>query len=385
MLNTDIAMSFRMPEIEGPLDQYSKVLTLKNMIEQDKMQKMQMDEAHRKSQRAAEYRSRVVAAGTDPEKLRAVAIEYGDPKDVLRYGIPKPAENLFDKPKISDYTPESIRLYSTTKNPADLIRAPKEASPETSPEIVKLGNLLQTLPPEHPMRKSLQARIDVLSSRVPAVQVNMPASSDLMQRPDGTYVRVRVGKDGKVEETPLGNVRPPATAAQMRDEREANEDASTMQSVRQRIGRMANLVQGGAMAGGVVGPMGIASRLGETVAGAVSNVPTPAIDFKNEQSLLLSDVRKMVEKDPNLSRDERERLYETLGGGLLQTPGSSIRTLNNVLSYIEGKKLTGKKVDRGTADKKPPAIGQIVQGYRFIGGDPSIPAGMEGSGWEKVP
>ena len=97
------------------------------------------------------------------------------------------------------------------------------------------------------------------------------------------------------------------------------------------------------MAGGTVGPLGLASRVGETARGAVSaDAPTPAIDFKNEQSLLLADVRKMVEKDPNLSKDERERLYETLGGGIMQTPGSSIRTLNNVLNYVESKKVGGK-------------------------------------------
>ena len=96
------------------------------------------------------------------------------------------------------------------------------------------------------------------------------------------------------------------------------------------------------MAGGVVGPLGIASRIGETVVGmGQPGVPTPALDYQNDMRLLLSDVRKMVEKDPNLSKDEREAMYETLGGGTMQTPGSAMRTLNNILNHVESKQRSG--------------------------------------------
>jgi hypothetical protein len=78
---------------------------------------------------------------------------------------------------------------------------------------------------------------------------------------------------------------------------------------------------------------------------AVPDMPTPALDYQNDLRLLLADVRKVIEKDPNLSNQERQNLYETLGGGTFQTPGSAFRTLNNVLEYMENKKMTGPSRD----------------------------------------
>ena len=91
----------------------------------------------------------------------------------------------------------------------------------------------------------------------------------------------------------------------------------------------------------LVGPGGVARRAVEAGAGVVApTMPTPAIDYQNNLNLLLADVRKIVEKDPNLSNEERRTLYQTLGGGTFQTPGSAARTLTNVLNFVENKKLT---------------------------------------------
>jgi hypothetical protein len=98
------------------------------------------------------------------------------------------------------------------------------------------------------------------------------------------------------------------------------------------------------------------------------------LDYQNNLRLLLADVRKVVEKDPNLSNQERQALYESLGGGTFQTPGSALRALNNVMEFVERKKLTGPSSRRG------PVVGTLQQGYRFKGGDPASP-----QSWEKVP
>ena len=184
-LNTDIAMGFRMPQIEGPLDQYSKVMTLKNMIEQNKQRQMQAQQAQLKAAQQAQYQQALQAAGDDPEKQIAVARRYGDPKDVMNFAaahldrqatreqtafdrdatrdnqlqiaqaqirgqievarangasreqvaqmmidgrreIARIAagskdNSLFAKPKIEDFTPESVRKYVQSRNPADLV------------------------------------------------------------------------------------------------------------------------------------------------------------------------------------------------------------------------------------------------------------------------
>ena len=66
------------------MGEMQQALTLSGLIEQQRMRQMQAQEAQRKVQRDAEYRARVVAAGGDPEKLRSVAIEFSDPKDLLQ-------------------------------------------------------------------------------------------------------------------------------------------------------------------------------------------------------------------------------------------------------------------------------------------------------------
>ena len=365
-IDASIPLSYKFPQFQSPGEQQREALTLAGLIDQQRQrQRGQEDEMA--------LRGVMQRTGGDPAKAIQALLAQGTPKSIELAskldGLIKKTDQGFT------LTPGAQRFGPDGKVIAQVPPAPVKS--EASPEIVRLGTMLGTLPVGHPMRKSIQARIDVLSSRAPAVQVNMPASSDLMQRPDGTFVRVRIGKNGQVEQIPLGNVTPPETAAQSKATAEAREGDQAVANVKARIAKMAQLIQGGAMAGATVGPLGLASRVGETVAGAMApNQPTPAIDFKNEQSLLLADVRKMVEKDPNLSKDERERLYETLGGGITQTPGSAIRTLNNVLNYVESKKATPSRAAR--LERRVPAIGTVQDGYKFKGGDPS-----KRENWEK--
>ena len=223
-------------------------------------------------------------------------------------------------------------------NKQRLIDAGKKA-PAT--EVARLNAELERgdiTPEQH------KARMGKLTKEGSGVTINMPGSSDTVQGEDGKFYKFRIGKDGKVDavpmQTPSGDpLRPPKPAGEARADRERAEGEATVSSVRKRIETMSAQLQGNT---GIVGPAGLARRVGETVGGVVSpGMGTPAIDYQNNMRLLLSDVRKIVEKDPNLSKDERESLYETLGGGITQTPGSAIRTLNNVMEYVEGKAATG--------------------------------------------
>ena len=253
--------------------------------------------------------------------------------------------------------------------------APKAPAP---PEIIKLNTMMESLPEGHPFRAQLGARIKLLTERQPPMQINMPSSSDTMQGEDGKTYKVRIGRDGKVEAIPLVTpsgtaLRPPETAAERKATADATAGEATLDGVRERVKSMSGKIQGNSF---IVGPAGAVRRGVETAAGVVQpGVDTPALDYNNEMKLLLADVRKVVEKDPNLSNQERQNLYETLGGGTFQTPGSAIRALNGVLGYMENKRVTGAKPRKATG----PAVGAVDQGYRFKGGDPG-----KSENWEKV-
>ena len=240
------------------------------------------------------------------------------------------------KALLASGTPKAIELATKLRATT---RA--EVAQPSQPEIIKLTEFLSKLPSDHPARGTIEARIKQMTTRTPAVNVyagGLTAGEDAQGNPIFVQPSGRPGVAPRV----LKDVYPPGRPAALKAEKEIEENKITIETVEARIAKMTGLIGGGAMAGQVVGPLGTASRIGETMVGAVRpGQPTPAIDFKNEQALLLSDVRRLVEKDSNLSNQERERLYETLGGGIWQTPASGIRTLANVLDYVKTKKMTG--------------------------------------------
>lgn len=314
---------------QGELQQYG---ALQQLLAQQEAQ-----------QEAQQLKGVLAQAGGDPARAVQALLQSGTPKAValaaqLKGMLPKPAE------------PYTLGNQRRGPNNELLAEAPfRPEKPEAAPEIVRLQNAAQQYPEGHPLRAQIEARIKILGERPPGVTVNMPASSDTVQGTDGKFYKFRIGKDGKPEvipfQTPTGEpLSPPETPAAGKDRVAAEEEATIMSNVRKRVENMASLIRGGGMAGGVVGPLGMASRIGETVTGMASpSAPTPALDYQNEMRLLLSDVRKMVEKDPNLSKDEREAMYETLGGGTMQTPGSALRTLNNILNHVESKQRTPRR------------------------------------------
>ena len=336
-LNTDIAMGFRMPQIESPLQQAGQYMTLKNaMLQQQQAEQSRRDEA--------------ILSGVmqqtqgDPQKAIQALLAHGSPTAI---GLAAKLDGLIKKPDAGfTLSPGAVRYGPDGKV---IARAPAALERERAqPEIINLQRALDTLPPGSPYRAQIEARIKHLNAPPAGVTVNMPSSTQTMVGQDGRFYQFRVGKDGTTEAIAIADkdgkpLSPIPTAAQSKDERDAQEGVQTVASVRQRIAKMAQLIHGGAMAGGVVGPAGIASRVGETAAGVVNPaIQTPALDYDNEKNLLLAEVRKMVEKDQNLSNEERATLQKTLGGGTLQTSGSALRTLSNVLNYVENKRLTGK-------------------------------------------
>lgn len=216
--------------------------------------------------------------------------------------------------------------------------AARPEQPKQPPQVVQLMQIRDSLPEGHPNRATLDEAIKKLSTHQAPVNVysgSLVAGVDDQGKPVFVQPSGRPGVDPRV----VPGVRPPPNATAAREEAAARDQDTTLESVRARIASMTQKLQGNT---GMVGPAGIVRRMGETVGGiAAPGMPTPALDYQNEMRLLLADVRKIVEKDPNLSNQERQNMYEMLGGGTFQTPGSAFRTLNNVLGYMENKKMSG--------------------------------------------
>lgn len=121
----------------------------------------------------------------------------------------------------------------------------------------------------------------------------------------------------------------PETPAQASAREQA---AITAESVDERVSSLLTQLQENPH---LVGPAGAVRRTVETGVGVVNpNMKTPALDYQNNLKLLLADVRKVVEKDPNLSNQERRNLMETIGGGTFVTTGSAMRALTEVQKYV---------------------------------------------------
>ena len=351
-------------------------------------------EKQKTAQREAQYRAAIAGAKT-PDEARAVAMQFAGPDALLRMKTDggftlAPGSQRFDSagrpiasvPAAPPAGPEIIQLQKYLETlPASIgqdhpmrkgieARIAKLTSSDGQPQVLELIAARDALPAGHPNRRVLDAAIAKASTHQPPINVysqSLTPGVDAQGKP--VFVQAS-GRPGTPPRTVEG-VFPPERAADAKTRREAEQGATTIANVEERVKRMGALLQQGSLSGGVVGPQGVVGRFAETVRGiGQPNAPTPSIDYQNEMRLLLSDVRKIVEKDPNLSRDEREALYETLGGGIFQTPGSALRTLNNVVEKVKNAAIIGPRrptgVQRITNDAEYNAL---PSGAEFIAPD----------------
>lgn len=251
----------------------------------------------------------------------------------------------------------------------------------TGPEIVQLQGakeryLKAGVPADSPLIKELDSRIAKLNTPPAGVTVNMPGSSDTVQGQDGRFYKFQVGKDGQVRAVPIQTttgepLRPPQTPSERKAEQESKETIADLGEIERLGSELDTLVQKhqGVLTG-VVGPQAIVGRFRDIAAGSLG-ADTPTIDFANKSKLFLSSVRKMVEKDPNLSNQERQNLMEAIGTGFWQTGSSSIRARQDVMTYVKNRRMaTLKNPDVESAAKT--AWGSYDPSkyeYRVVGGE----------------
>lgn len=85
-------------------------------------------------------------------------------------------ESPFAKVSPKDYTPESVRKFSMTKNPADLVAVADPARTPAESDLAKLTRERDALPATHPNRPLYEAKIKKLTEQAPPITVqNLPA------------------------------------------------------------------------------------------------------------------------------------------------------------------------------------------------------------------
>ena len=90
---------------------------------------------------------------------------------------------------------------------------------------------------------------------------------------------------------------------------------------------------------GTVGPKGAAGRLYETAEGVVSEQKqTPALTADSKKELLIANIRKMVAGGGVFSNQDAKRIDNALSMGFFSTKSSALTGLEDVKSFLHGKK-----------------------------------------------
>lgn len=195
----------------------------------------------------------------------------------------------------------------------------------------------------------MEERAKKPKNKSPLGRLNAEREELVKANPDDPMIAIYDDMIKKVSQhkpaAPKAAPKPPSPVQERKDA----EVDQTIEAVDARVGSMLEQLQ---QTPHLVGPAGAARRVTETVAGiAAPGMETPGLDYQNNLKLLLSDVRKMIEKDPNLTKEERSSLLETIGGGTFQTSGSAMRALNEVNKYVKGKRKA-KPAEPSEADLK---------------------------------
>ena len=136
---------------------------------------MKMAEAQREE---AERKEREAAMGElmkDPRFANLGPLMKVAPAAAIKQAFPEGGESPFAKVSPKDYTPESVRKFSMTRNPADLVAVADPARTPAPSDLAKLTAERDALPQNHPNRPLYDAKIKKLTEAAPPISItNLP-------------------------------------------------------------------------------------------------------------------------------------------------------------------------------------------------------------------
>jgi hypothetical protein len=146
--------------------------------QQAQMFQMKMAEAQREEEERKKKEAAMLAMRNDPRFAGLQTLLDVAPGAAIDRAYPKPteADSPFAKINPKDFTPESVRKFSMTRNQADLVAVADPARTPTESELAKLSRERDALPQGHPNRPLYDAKIKKLTENAPPIQVNnLPA------------------------------------------------------------------------------------------------------------------------------------------------------------------------------------------------------------------
>jgi hypothetical protein len=145
--------------------------------QQQQMFGMKMGEFQREARERQEREAAMAELAKDPRFAGMGPLLKVAPAAAIERALPKPtgAESPFAKINPKDYTPESIRKFSMTKDPADLVAAADPTKGPAETELAKAIRERDALPPGHQNRALYDAKIKKLTENAPPISIqNLP-------------------------------------------------------------------------------------------------------------------------------------------------------------------------------------------------------------------
>lgn len=314
---------------------YGNTMGWQRQVAQMQMQQFMQQEARRKAELAEqqqlaqeEFRKRAPEYITSPIGETGPERPEFDPRSALRIGIETgvigPLEAIQQAGRTRRYIPVGgNRLFDVETG--EYLEGPP------SPVKLGAGQMLLTPTEQGGYEQSAYNPRQFAPARPRAA-----GNAGGLGKPPSGY---RWAADGSLEVIPGGPAASRETANVLKRQTQQSKQVPP-EVVLGQIDEMKQLILAGERPyAGVVGPKGFVSRQFETAKGLLpgqSMAPTPALDYQARRELLLSNIRKSITSDPNLSKADRANLEAALGEAITSgTGGSAIRALDNIANFIK--------------------------------------------------
>jgi hypothetical protein len=162
--------------IQGGLGGLQQAQQFQQMEQMNQFRAAQAEEMKRKAAAQAQQQEAMERLKADPRFAGLGDLLQVHPEAAIKQAFPTPAgaDSPFAKINPKDFTPESVRKFSMTKNPADLVAASPDKT-ATESDLARLTRERDAFPADHPNRALWDAKIKKVTEQGPAIEIkNLP-------------------------------------------------------------------------------------------------------------------------------------------------------------------------------------------------------------------